>query len=188
MNRSNALRKLNQMDACSEGMAWARENGGDLAAMWEACPRADWMAWFVGESKSLMKKGELLLALADCAEYVLKAVGKESPNATLYKKILKEVRRIGNGGKDDGLIWDYRVELRNAVYDSRLEATFRELAEAVDMPRGAYMVPTCAADAFMLGTEDGKRMKALKHMAKYFRKYFHVGQRGLTTVKGVNNG
>lgn len=188
MKNSYVMQKLDDMGACSEGRDWAEEHGGNLYDLWESCPRGDWMAWYIGEDRRLRKTPELLKALIDVAEYTLKKTGKNSPNRELYKSILKEVRLNAYHGADNlNTIEELNEELtQRRPYDGSLESTFRELANAVDSPMGAYACPDHAADAVEM-VKGGDRDKALKHFAKVFRKYFRVGLRGLTTVK-VDNG
>ncbi|HEY6018619.1 MAG TPA: hypothetical protein VIY48_01640 [Candidatus Paceibacterota bacterium] len=188
MKNSYVMQKLDDMGACSEGRDWAEENGGNLYDLWDACPRGDWMAWYIGEDRRLRKTPELLKALIDVAEYTLKKAGKESVNREIYKSILNEVKlKAYHGADNDETIEELEEELRQRrPYDGSLERLFTELADAVDSPMGAYAVPDHAADA-VDSVKGGDRDKALKHFAKIFRKYFRVGLRGLTTVK-VDNG
>lgn len=189
------MNKLDDMGACSEGTEWAEEHGGNLAEMWEACPRGDWMAWYIGEDRRLRKTPEFLKALVEVAEYTFKKVGKDSVNVEIYKSILNEVKlKAFHKSDNDEAIAELSEDLlHHRPYDGNVERMFTELADAVDSPMGGYGVPAHAADAIAAakgGTVDDRiksAERAQKHFAKIFRKYFHFGLRGLTTVK-VDNG
>ena len=44
----NVVRWLNRRGACSEGMAWVKENKFEsLADLWDNCHRSDWMLWLL---------------------------------------------------------------------------------------------------------------------------------------------
>lgn len=56
------LQQLNDLEPCSEGMAFARKCGSVRKA-WEQCERSDWMMWYLRVTDALTKEQSVTLAI-----------------------------------------------------------------------------------------------------------------------------
>ena len=71
---------LEALDACEDGVAWARTQPS-LEAAWEHCERADWMLWLLGHERAQANHQQLVLVACKCARTVLHLVppGEDRP-------------------------------------------------------------------------------------------------------------
>ena len=61
--------------ACDKAIIWMKRHGGNLAALWGDCERADWMLWFAAMRGC--KRELYVIAACKCARRALKYVPKE---------------------------------------------------------------------------------------------------------------
>lgn len=186
MNNKNTIKKLENMAACDDGVQWVTDHGGDMAALWAECKRGDWMAWYVSQNPRTNKTPEFILACADVAEYALKKCS--TSHVKQYKAALTACRNFAKGSGNIQVVWDARNVIDSFNHEGYITSLFRELTDVVSIPLHSYDVPANAAGAIIRYNPRAEYSRLQGKFANIFRKYFVVGQRGLTTVKGVNNG
>jgi hypothetical protein len=47
MTKTECLKRLEKLNACSEARDWARSQRGDAAAIWRRCKNPQWMLWLL---------------------------------------------------------------------------------------------------------------------------------------------
>jgi hypothetical protein len=73
MNNKALLKKLLELDACSDAREWT--DGMDLKTAWKKCKRADWMLWFICKME-IGTKQERIHIICDCSATALKYIPK----------------------------------------------------------------------------------------------------------------
>ena len=72
------IKRLEELEACSEAVEWARDQDNPQQA-WDDCERGDWMLWLLGHlsggPRSKSRK-QIVLMACECARLSLKYVPK----------------------------------------------------------------------------------------------------------------
>ena len=159
--------KLNTIDACQKAIDWASTQKGSFQKSWDKCPRADWLLWLLGRSKSDRKK--IVLASCKIARTVLKYVpdGEERPLVAIQtteawvegKATLEEVKESAHAAADADAA-DAAEAACNAAAHAAYSAYSAAAAHAADS--AAYYAANAATN----------REESLLNSAKIVREFF----------------
>ena len=83
MTRTELLRHMNSLDACPEALAWIERTPGRTNALWELCPRGDWMLWLASQAGVDLRR--IVLAACACVRPALVHVpaGEDRPRLAI---------------------------------------------------------------------------------------------------------
>lgn len=88
MNNLELIKKLKQLDTCSEGINYIKKNNYTFEQAWNNCEKANWLLWIIFKTKFGTKK-ERINILCDCAELLLECTPKEKNK---IQKVIEIVR------------------------------------------------------------------------------------------------
>ena len=124
--------------ACDKAIIWMKRHGGNLAALWGDCERADWMLWFAAMRGC--KRELYVIAACKCARRALKYVPKEESRPS---KAIETAERWC-----DGKATKAEVRIAACAADAyAADADARGLADAAAACAAAYAADAAACAA-----------------------------------------
>lgn len=164
---------LTEMNACADGVAYARKFGTDWNAAWNECPRGDHMLWLLGKTATEADRKNLVLIACECARLALPY--------TKDPRVLACIETTEQWTRGEATIKQVREARRNAAYDAAAYAYAYAYAAAAAADAayadagvgGAYADAAYAAyaAAYAYAADAAARCKTHKQCAEIVRKY-----------------
>lgn len=169
----NTLDMLRRFDPCAEALEWvAQQSDQSPQALWDACPRGDWLLWHPGIEPRLA-----VLAGAECVRHALPYAGDAYPHALAWIETAEAFIRGEATREQLNIQWGWS-ETRHAfvvgddAYDTEGAAAAALLAaHDIIEAAGAYAEDSCesAAGFFAASAAAGAALAAARVVRDYAR-------------------
>lgn len=119
---SPLAQRLKDLDACAEGVAWARRlpEGTTPQQAWELCPKSPWLVWVavvVGVDPKVVT-----LAVCEVVRVIVSVWEKHHPEETLPREALESVEAWARGTKGAEDVFPFRERLNTLLTTLQTDA------------------------------------------------------------------